>query len=720
MEDAILVTGGTGYIGSHTVRRLLEDNRRVVVLDDLSTGHQEVATFFHQVYGPSQFCLEQIDLLDRASLDGVFANHAITGIIDFAARSLVGESQANPRLYFDQNVLAFRNLVEASSGIPIVKSSTSATYGEPDAKDLPLKESFQDTLVEKGCYQESQLMPAEISFDGFVAWYHNEVADPNPTFALSDLDLAYMRIPTNIYGISKVMDERILVHSEASAGSTHVVLRYFNAAGADRSRLIGEDHDPETHLIPLILQVALGQRDAIDLYGDDYDTPDGTAIRDYVSVEDLADGHVRSLDHLLNGGQSRTYNLGTREGYSVREIIDTVRSVAGLDIEERVGERRSGDPARLIADPAKIREELGWEASSTLEETVGSAWNWHRLNPNGYRVTHEERYNPFWDRWVNIASHRGTRPWHGETEELEENDQSPYDPDCHLCPGNTRASGIVNPEYQGVWSFLNDFPSLSLDAYESRSAVGPYRTRSSRGVCEVVNYGPNHSQRLATMSIEQIREVVDGWADIYARLGAREEIKYPLIFENHGTIMGNSQPHPHGQVCAYGEIPGLMVQPQIKQFNEFREQTGGCFVCEANRVELEDARRVLRLNESFVSYVPFAAQYPYDIMIVPREHTSCLLELEPDSRLDLAEILRDTLSGLDRLFGSPYQYTLAVIQAPTDGVDYGYHMQIHITSLLRGPGIRKHVVGSDIFGNLINPSDPNSTAEEIRQAIKGI
>ncbi|HCR18549.1 MAG TPA: hypothetical protein DIU35_13810 [Candidatus Latescibacteria bacterium] len=143
-------------------------------------------------------------------------------------------------------------------------------------------------------------------------------------------------------------------------------------------------------------------------------------------------------------------------------------------------------------------------------------------------------------------------------------------------------------------------------------------------------------------------------------------------------------------------------------------------MCEANRVELEDARRVLRLNESFVSYVPFAAQYPYDIMIVPREHTSCLLELEPDSRLDLAEILRDTLSGLDRLFGSPYQYTLAVIQAPTDGVDYGYHMQIHITSLLRGPGIRKHVVGSDIFGNLINPSDPNSTAEEIRQAIKGI
>ena len=163
------------------MRRLLEDNRRVVVLDDLSTGHQEVATFFHQVYGPSQFCFEQIDLLDRASLDGVFANHAITGIIDFAARSLVGESQANPRLYFDQNVLAFRNLVEASSGIPIVKSSTSATYGDPDAKDLPLLESFQDTLVEKGCYQESQLMPAEISFDGFVAWYHNCLLYTSPS-----------------------------------------------------------------------------------------------------------------------------------------------------------------------------------------------------------------------------------------------------------------------------------------------------------------------------------------------------------------------------------------------------------------------------------------------------------------------------------------------------------------------------------------------------------
>jgi UDP-glucose 4-epimerase len=717
MEDALLVTGGAGYIGSHTVRRLLEDNRRVVILDDLSTGHQEVATFFERVYGPSLFCFEKVDLLNREALDAVFARHAISGIIDFAARSLVGESQTNPRLYFDQNVLAFRNLMDASRGIPIVKSSTSATYGEPAGEDLPLQESYQNTCVNSGRYQQTQLMPAKISFEGFLAWYQKEVADLDPTLSLTDNDRAHLLIPTNIYGISKVMDERILAHCKSREGRSSVVLRYFNAAGADRSRLIGEDHDPESHLIPLILQVALGQREAITVYGNDYDTPDGTAIRDYVSVEDLADGHVRSLDHLLEGGESRTYNLGTSEGYSVREIIEAARSATGLKIPERNGERRSGDPARLIADSRKIREELGWKAASSLEDTVESAWNWHRLNPYGYRVVQEERYNPFWGRWINIAAHRGNRPWSGETQDLSSGETPAYDPDCYLCPGNERASGERNPDYEGVWSFTNDFSSLTLDAYEADGDAGPYRTRTSRGLCEVVNYNPNHTKRLATMSVEEISAVVDGWVHIYNRLGGQDEITYPLIFENYGTIMGNSQPHPHGQVYAYGEIPGLMVEPQLREFAEYRAKHDACFVCEANRMECEDGRRILTSNNSFLSYVPFAAQYPYDITIVPRAHVASLNDLDEDARANFARLLQNLLTGLDRLFGTPYHYTLALIQTPTDGIDYGFHMQAHITSLLRGPGLRKHVVGADIFGNLINPSDPNISAEEIRRAI---
>ncbi|MCZ6633927.1 MAG: galactose-1-phosphate uridylyltransferase, partial [bacterium] len=481
----------------------------------------------------------------------------------------------------------------------------------------------------------------------------------------------------------------------------------------------GEDHDPETHLIPLVLQVALGQREKIVVFGDDYETADGTAVRDYISVEELADAHVRSLDHLLAGGESRTFNLGTSKGFSVRDIIETARQVTGKEIRAEMGERRSGDPAVLIADAGKIREELGWTASATLEETLASAWHWHRLNPEGYRVVQEERFNPFWGRWVNIAAHRGDRPWSGETQNMEVASAVEYDPSCYLCPGNKRANGAVNPAYRGVWVFENDFPSLTLDAYEVNEALGPYETRTSQGLCEVVNFSPNHARWLATMSVDEIREVVDGWADIYQRLGAHEAIRYPLIFENRGTIMGNSQPHPHGQVYAYREIPGLIVRPQIDMFRRYREQKDGrCFVCEANRVEQEDGRRVLVFGSHFIAYVPFAAQLAYDIVVVPQDHVASLLDLESEGRQELAQTLKDLLVGLDSLFGLPYHYTLALIQAPTDGVDYGYHMQIHITSLLRGPGLRKHLVGADIFGNIINPSDPNVTAEEIRQAMK--
>ena len=183
--------------------------------------------------------------------------------------------------------------------------------------------------------------------------------------------------------------------------------------------------------------------------------------------------------------------------------------------------------------------------------------------------------------------------------------------------------------------------------------------------------------------------------------------------------MGNSQLHPHGQVYAYGDVPDLMVEAQIRMFGEYRDRGGGaCFVCDVNRLEVEDGRRVVAANDAFVAYVPFAAQFPYDVMIVPLVHAGSLLELDTAARRDLGEIVREVLGGLDRLFDVPYHYSRALIQAPTDGTDYGYHMQVHITSLLRDPGIRKHVVGADIFGRIINPSDPNHSAARIRHAIR--
>ncbi|MDA0710518.1 MAG: galactose-1-phosphate uridylyltransferase, partial [bacterium] len=602
----------------------------------------------------------------------------------------------------------------ASGDIPIVKSSTAATYGEPGPLDMPLTEDYQDRVTASGLFERSQLMPAAVGFDALLAWYEKEISEENSSLALLEEDIAHLRIPTNVYGITKVMDERMLVRSRRRFAA----LRYFNAAGADYTRLIGEDHDPETHLIPIVLQVALGQRSHVTIFGQDYDTPDGTAVRDYVSVSRLAEAHVLCLDKLIAGAPSMTYNLGSSRGSSVREIVEAARGVTGHEIPEAAGERRSGDPAKLIANADKIGRELGWHASESLCETIASAWNWHRLHPQGYRVVQEERFNPFWNRWINVAAHRGSRPWRGETQQMEGDGDLVYDPTCYLCPGNTRVTGDVNPEYAGVWSFDNDFPSLVLDAYPAEAQDGPYASRTSRGVCQVVVYGPNHSQRLSTMSVKEIENVIDAWSDIYTRLGEKPEIVYPLIFENRGTVMGNSQPHPHGQVYAYGELPDLIVKPQLAMFAKYYSECGRCFVCDANAAESADGRRMVVDLPDVVAYVPYAALFPYDVMILPKRHVASLAQMTERERHGLAEGMQRVLMGLDGLFGAAYHYTLAILQAPTNGVDYGYHMQIQITSLLRGPGLRKHVVGADIFGNLINPSDPDVTAEEVRHAIR--
>ncbi|SHK60025.1 UDP-galactose 4-epimerase [Clostridium cavendishii DSM 21758] len=325
---AILVCGGAGYIGSHMVAELLENNEEVVILDNFEKGHKD-AILGGKVYNG--------DLRDRAILDKVFTENKIDAVIDFAAYSLVGESMSNPLKYFNNNVSGTISLLEAMKDHNvkyIVFSSTAATYGEPD--NIPILEE-----------------------------------DKN--------------LPTNAYGESKLLVEKILKWCDECYGIKYTALRYFNAAGAHTNGKIGEDHSPETHLIPLILQVALGKRDKIMMFGDDYDTKDGTCVRDYIHVSDLASAHSLALKRLRNGGESRIYNLGNGTGFTVKEVVDVARKVTNHPIPAEVAPRRAGDPAVLIASSEKAIAELGWKPKfDSLETIIKTAWNWHSNHPNGY------------------------------------------------------------------------------------------------------------------------------------------------------------------------------------------------------------------------------------------------------------------------------------------------------------------------------------------------
>ncbi len=328
----ILVTGGAGYIGSHTVQALLAAGHKVVIYDDLMKGHVDALP---ESNDQAKFFLG--DIADRDFVTSVIKEEKIDAVVHFAAASLVGESQTNPAFYYNNNVagtLALVDVLIATGVKKLVFSSTAAVYGEPAV--TPITE-----------------------------------------------DMALQ--PTNVYGRTKLMIEQLLADYSAAYGLNYVALRYFNAAGAIESGLIGEDHEPETHLIPLILQTALGQRSAIAIYGTDYPTPDGTCIRDYVHVCDLADAHVLALKHLLAGGTSRIYNLGSEQGYSVREIIAAAKQVTGIDFAVQEQARRSGDPAVLIASSQKICDELKWQPKrSTLRSILSSAWEWHQSYPGGY------------------------------------------------------------------------------------------------------------------------------------------------------------------------------------------------------------------------------------------------------------------------------------------------------------------------------------------------
>ena len=326
---AVLVCGGAGYIGSHTVRQLLAAGEEVIVVDNLSTGHRasiDPDVKFHAC-----------DIRDKTALKKIFAEHEIESVFHFAANSLVAESVRLPLKYFNNNVYGMQILLEAMTecGVDkIIFSSTAAVYGEPER--IPIDE----------------------------------------------LDKTE---PTNPYGESKLIMEKMIRWVNAAQGVRYVSLRYFNASGASEDGSIGEDHYPESHLIPLILQVPLGKRDHITIFGTDYPTPDGTCIRDYIHVVDLADAHICALNYLRGGGKSDVFNLGTGHGFSVKEIIDATERVTGLTIKKELGSRREGDPARLIAAGDKARRILNWTPRlDDVEKIIATAWKWHSLHPNGY------------------------------------------------------------------------------------------------------------------------------------------------------------------------------------------------------------------------------------------------------------------------------------------------------------------------------------------------
>jgi UDP-glucose 4-epimerase len=323
----VLVVGGAGYIGSHMVRRLDQSGHRVVVLDNLATGFRQAVTAGRLIVG---------NMSDRVLCGQILREEKIDAVMHFAASALVNESVSQPAKYYENNVIATLQLLEAmrQAGVwRMVFSSTCATYGIPQR--VPITE------------QEPQL-------------------------------------PVNPYGFTKLVIERALGDYAQAYGFSYAALRYFNAAGASPHGGIGEDHHPETHLIPIVLQVALGQRPDVSVYGDDYPTADGTCIRDYIHVDDLSNAHLLALDQ-LEPGRALHLNLGSGVGYSVRQVIDMCREVTGHPIPERAGPRRAGDPPELVADPSLARATLGWSPEyPDLRPIVETAWKWHRSHPLGY------------------------------------------------------------------------------------------------------------------------------------------------------------------------------------------------------------------------------------------------------------------------------------------------------------------------------------------------
>ena len=324
----ILVCGGAGYIGSHAVRQLIDKGEEVIIVDNLETGHEDA------IHPKAKFY--KVDIRDEKSLNKVFEENKIDEVIHFAANSLVGESMTNPLKYFNNNVHGTEVLLKvmvAHDVNKIVFSSTAATYGEP--KNIPILESDETN-------------------------------------------------PTNTYGETKLAMEKMMKWFDNAYGTKYVSLRYFNAAGAYFDGSIGEAHTTETHLIPLILQVPLGKREHISIFGNDYDTPDGTGVRDYIHVVDLAKGHVKALKKIEENPGLAIYNLGTGKGYSVLDIVKNFEAATGVKIPYVIKPRRAGDIATCYCDASKAEKELGWKAENGIREMCEDSWRWQSNNPQGY------------------------------------------------------------------------------------------------------------------------------------------------------------------------------------------------------------------------------------------------------------------------------------------------------------------------------------------------
>lgn len=326
---AILILGGAGYIGSHTALELIRAGEKTIAADSLETGHAEAV--------PKDAVFYKGDIRDKNFLNKIFKKEKIEAVIHFAANSLVSESMTNPLKYYENNFYGTLVLLQCmieNNVDKIVFSSTAAVYGEPE--NIPILETDR-------------------------------------TF------------PTNAYGETKLSMEKMFKWTANAHNLNFVSLRYFNACGAEESGKIGEDHTPETHLIPLVLQVPNGTREHISIFGDDYDTPDGTCIRDYIHVCDLAHAHILAVNYLRNGGESNIFNLGNGVGFSVKEVLNAARNVTGHNIPAIIAPRRSGDPARLVASNKKAQKVLGWRPKyNNLEEIISTAWNWHSSHPDGY------------------------------------------------------------------------------------------------------------------------------------------------------------------------------------------------------------------------------------------------------------------------------------------------------------------------------------------------
>ncbi len=326
---SILVLGGAGYIGSHTVYELIDNGYNVVVADNMSTGHKEAVHSSAKLYIG--------DIRKEEFIENIFENESIDAVIHFAAFSVVSESMEEPLKYYNNNVygtMVLLQSMEKHNVKNIVFSSTAAAYGEP--QKVPISENDKTE-------------------------------------------------PTNTYGQTKLSIEKMMKWQSLAKGLKFVALRYFNACGAHISANIGEDHSPETHLIPIILQVPNKKREFITIFGNDYNTPDGTCIRDYIHVTDLAKAHILAVKYLLNGGKSDIFNLGNGIGFSVKEVINAAEKVTGFEIPKVIGKRRLGDPAKLVASSQKAKDILGWKPEfKDIDSIIQTAWQWHKNHPNGY------------------------------------------------------------------------------------------------------------------------------------------------------------------------------------------------------------------------------------------------------------------------------------------------------------------------------------------------